>query len=157
MRARLPWILLAISLVLNVAIIGGLLYGWQGDRFKRGPDRVIAQVSEQLDLTADQEQQLRTMIDDVIERRRARHDGPSSPEREALVELLLVDDFAEAEALRLLNEMSAERNLMWVEVTRDMHGFVSTLDSEQKAAFESIAKDRGFFRKLFRGGRKPRD
>ena len=157
MRARLPWILLAISLVLNVAIIGGLLYGWQGDRFKRGPDRVVAQLSEQLDLTADQQQQLRTMIEDVIERRRARRDAPSSPEREALVELLLVEDFAEAETQRLLNEMSAERNLMWVEVTRDMHGFVSTLDSEQKAAFERIAKDRGFFRKLYRSSHRRRN
>ena len=157
MRARLPWILLAISLVLNVAIVGGLLYGWQGDRFKRGPDRVVAQLSEQLDLSADQQQQLQTMIDGVIERRRARNGAPASPQREALIELLLVEDFAEAEAQRLLNEMSAERNLMWVEVTRDMHGFVSALDPEQQAKFESMAKERGFFRSLFRSSRRPRN
>ncbi len=155
MRARLPWILLAISLVLNVAIIGGLLYGWQGDRHARGPERAVAQLSEQLDLTADQQQQLRAMLEGVMERKRARREAPPSPQREALVDLLAEENFAEAETRRLLNEMSAERNLMWVEVTRDMHGFVSALNSEQKAKFESIAKDRGFFRKLFRSSRRP--
>ena len=157
MRARLPWILLAISLVLNVAIVGGLLYGWQGDRFWRGSERAIEHLSEELNLTADQQQRLQTVLDGVKERRQARRDAPPSPYRQALVDLLAEENFAEAETQRLLNEMSAERNLQWVEVSRDMHAFVSALDQEQKAAFLSMAKERGFFRDLFRGARKRRD
>lgn len=157
MRARLPWILLAISLVLNVAIVGGLLYGWQGDRHGRGPERAVAQLSEQLDLTADQQQQLRAMLEGVMERKRARREAPPSPQRQALVDLLAEESFAEAETQRLLDEISTERNLVWVEVSRDMHAFVSALDQEQKAAFLSMAKERGFFRDLFRGARKRRD
>ena len=156
MRARLPWILLAISLVLNVAIVGGLLYGWQGDRFWRGSDRAVEHLSEELDLTADQQQRLWTVLDGANERRQARRDA-SSPQRAALVDLLGAEDFAEAETQRLLSEMSAERNTMWVEVSRDMHSFVSALDEEQKAAFLSMAKERGFFRDLFRSARKRRD
>lgn len=157
MRARLPWILLAISLVLNVAIVGGLLYGWQGDRHGRGPERAVAQLSEQLDLTADQQQQLRAMLEGVMERKRASREAPPSPQRQALVDLLAEESFAEAETQRLLDEISTERNLVWVEVSRDMHAFVSALDQEQKAAFLSMAKERGFFRDLFRGARKRRD
>ena len=157
MRARLPWILLAISLVLNVAIIGGLLYGWQGDRFWRGPAHAVEHLSEQLDLTVEQEQRLQTVLDGVMERRKAKRDGPPSPQRQALVDLLAEEDFAEAETQRLLNEMSAERNRQWVEVSRDMHAFVSALDPEQKAAFVSMAKERGFFRSLFRSSRRPRN
>lgn len=157
MRARLPWILLAISLVLNVAIVGGLLYEWQGDRFGRGAERGVERLSEELDLTADQQQLLRNVIDGVAERRQARRDAPPSPQRQALVDLLAEESFAEAETQRLLNEMSSERNLLWVEVSRDMHAFVSALDQEQKAAFLSMAKEHGFFRDLFRSSRKRRN
>lgn len=157
MRARLPWILLAISLVLNVAIVGGLLYEWQGDRFGRGAERGVEHLSERLDLTADQQQRLQTVVDGVVERRQARREAPLSPQRQALVDLLAEESFAEAETQRLLNEMSAERNVLWVEVSRDMHAFVSALDAEQKAAFLSMAKERGFFRNLFRPSRKRRD
>ena len=157
MRARLPWILLAISLVLNVAIIGGLLYGWQGDRHGHGPERAVEHLSEELDLTADQQQQLRTMLEGVMDRKRARREAPPSPQRQALVDLLAEESFAEAETQRLLDEISTERNLVWVEVSRDMHSFVSALDQEQQAAFLGMAKERGFFRDLFRGARKRRD
>lgn len=157
MRARLPWILLAISLVLNVAIVGGLLYEWQDDRFGRGSERAVEHLSEELDLTADQQQLLRNVIDGVVERRQARRDAEPSPQRQALVDLLAEESFAEAETERLLNEMSGERNQLWVEVSRDMHAFVSALDQEQQAAFLSMAKERGFFRDLFRSGRKRRD
>ncbi len=150
MRARLPWILLAISMVLNVAIVGGLLYGWHGGGFGPRPERAVERVSDYLELNSAQEQELRQVIEGVVERRKARREAPPPPEREALVELLTAETFNEAETQRLLNEMSANRNLHWVEVSRDMHGFVSTLDAEQKEAFLRMAKERGFFRKLFR-------
>ena len=150
MRARLPWILLAASMVLNIAVVGGVLYAWHGGgRFAGGPERAIERLSEQLALRGDQEGRLREVVMGAIERRKARWESPP-PQRQLLIEQLAAEQFDEDEVGRLIGEMSAERNAQWLAVTRDMHGFIATLDAEQKSKFLRLAEDRGFFRKLFR-------
>ena len=157
MRTRLLWILLAASMVLNIAIMGGILYTRHGGGpWSGGPDRAVERLSDKLELSSDQQARLREVVMGAMERRKARRDSPP-PQRQALIDQLGADQFDEDEVRRLLGELSAERNVQWLAVTRDMHAFVATLDAEQKSEFLRLAKDRGFFRKLFRPSKRGRD
>jgi Spy/CpxP family protein refolding chaperone len=140
-RRRLWWILLALSLVLNVCFIGGVLwYRASAPPFQRGPiEERFLEMADRLNLDPQQ----RTAFDRYFRTFRARF----TLMREE-VEPLIADAWSEiakpqadeAQVLHLFDEAAAKRRAFQREVTSATFAFLATLSPEQRAQFVVLAR-----------------
>jgi len=146
MRRGLPWLLLALSLALNLFFVAGTLY--TGGLAAGSEDEVAAQ----LNLDEAQEGDLAALRQRTLERREARRNdrGRST---EDLLATLSQAEFDGAALKAQLMENNESWNSYMVETYEDLHGFMAGLEPAQRAKLLELAKDRRFLRVLVRGPR----
>ncbi len=144
MRAKLPWILLAVSVVANIFFAGGAIYTLYG----RG-DSAIEQVTRKLDLSPAQRQGLLALREGAADRRAATT-GTRGGLREALLAEIASPTFDRDRVAALVEDGSAQRQTFFVSMAQDLHAFVATLTPEQREKFLELAQKRGFLPRLLR-------
>ncbi len=155
MKPRLPWILLAISLALNLFVAGGVLYNkLEAERLSAGPDERVAALAEQLGLSEAQQAGLLALREQAMGRREAVR-GQRQERRAALMAELAKPELDRARLGELMRGGMERRAVGFEQMMVDLHGYLATLNDEQRAAFLEMAKERGFLRGLY-GWRRTR-
>lgn len=151
MRARLPWVLLTVSLAANLFFAAGVAYTVYTER------RVAESVEARVDLVADRlglSEAQREALSLLRERAALRRDGMrdrSAPMRRAILDQVAAPDFDRARVLALLDDWGGERRLYFAEFAEDLHDFVRTLDAGQRERFLAMAQEPGFLRQVSTG------
>lgn len=157
MRDKLPWILLAVSLALNLGFAVGAFYYAQmarpGDQWAVSGESL----ADRLSLDAEQ----RAALDAFRERaraRRAQRRDERGDWRRALIQELAKPELERAALEETLRRGMDRRRALFEETAVDLHGFIAILSPEQKADFLAMAEERGFMRTLvgFRRGGESR-
>ncbi len=157
MKGKLVWILLGVSLAANVFFAAGALYSLYGEDYRGRYAAVsVDDVAERLALSPAQRDALQALRDQARNRPR-----PSREEREARRAAFLAElaepEFDRARVQALMAERRAGRQERILDRAEALHGYLATLDPEQRAGFLEMAKERGFLRGLFgrrRGSRE---
>lgn len=147
MRSKLPWILLAVSVVANIFFAAGAVYTLYGHG-----DRTVQKVVRKLDLSPAQQQGLLALREGVAARREAMT-GARGGLREAMLAEVGSPTFDRERVAALVDDWSAQRRAYFVDLAQDLHAYVATLTPEQRETFLELARDRGFLRRLLRGKR----
>ncbi len=155
MRAKLPWILLAVSLVAN-AVLAGAVY-----TLTSAPDPAakraahVESVIQRLGLSPEQRDRLLALREKARQGRKGSREGRES-RRAAFLAELGKPAFDRERVLALMEARSAERRARIIDVAQDLHAYLATLSPEQRQAFLAMARERGFLRRLFGRPRPPR-
>ncbi len=155
MRAKLPWILLAVSLVTNAVLAGAVytLTSAADPAAKRAAH--VESVIQRLALSPEQRDGLLALREKARQGRKRSREGHKS-RRAAFLDELGKPTFDRERVLALMEARSAERRARIVDVAQDLHAYLATLSPEQRQAFLAMARERGFLRRLFGRGRPPR-
>ena len=149
MKPRLPWILLAISLALNLFVAGGVLYNkLEAERLSAGPDERVAALAEELGLSEAQQAGLLALREQAMERREAVR-SLRQDRRAALMAELAKPELDRARLGELMREGMERRAAGFEQMMVDLHGYLATLSEQQRTAFLEKAKERGFLRGLY--------
>ena len=148
---KLPWLLRAISVALNISVIAAVLYtDYEASRLE-DPEVRLAEVAEALSLTPEQFESFRDLQTSLQERRQMFREY-MAPVRRSMTEALVADTF-EREAYRaIISKRREVREEYFLQVGEEMNDFLQTLSPEQRATFKDLAKERGFLWR-FMGGR----
>ncbi len=155
MRAKLPWILLAVSLVAN-AVLAGAVYTMTSaadPAAKRAAH--VESVIQRLALSPGQRDGLLALREKARQGRKGSRNGHES-RRAAFLDELGKPTFDREAVLALMEARSAERRARIVDVAQDLHAYLATLSPEQRQEFLAMARERGFLRRLFGRPRPPR-
>jgi Spy/CpxP family protein refolding chaperone len=134
MRARLPWILLGVSVVLNLAFIAGAAW----IRFHPPPAPEFAERAERAGRALDLEPAQRAAFREFLQGQRASNQALREKNRPLLHEIRreftkpTPDD---ATIDRLLAEVDANRRAVREQNGRAMREFLKTLSPEQRERF----------------------
>lgn len=152
MRGKLLWVLLALSLALNLGLGGGALYfRTKVERLTGDSEARLEQVSERLGLSDDQRAGLVALREQVRGRRAEM--ASSGQDRRALMLAELAKSELDRTALREIMSGGNDRRAYFEQLLVDLHTYLSTLSPEQKQEFLTLAEDRQFLRRLFGSGR----
>lgn len=155
MRSRSLWIVVAVSLALNLSFIG--VWGYStvtANETKDEGNSLVDGVTEHLLLTIEQ----REVLMDVRRKARVRWrtlSGSSGALREAVVSGLSQESYDEAAMRDLVASRFGQRSEVIAAIMGDLHRFIGMLSPEQRQAFIELAGQRGFLRGLFKPRRKP--
>lgn len=157
MKGKLVWILLGVSLAANLFFAAGALYSFYGGKHRGWRSQVsVEDVTERLALNPVQSAALQALQDAARNRPR-----PSREEREArrasFLAELAAPEFDRARLEALMSERMAGSQERILGRAEALHGYLATLEPEQRAGFLELAKERGFLRGLFRRQRKTRE
>jgi Spy/CpxP family protein refolding chaperone len=157
MKGWFVWILLGASLAANVFFAAGALYSFYGGEHRGWRAKVsVDDVAERLALSPAQSAALQALRDQARDRPR-----PSSVEREqrraSFLAELAAPEFDRARMQALMVERMARRQDRILDRAAALHGYLATLDPEQRAGFLEMAKERGFLYGLFGRQRRSRD
>ncbi|MGE0152406.1 MAG: Spy/CpxP family protein refolding chaperone [Reyranellaceae bacterium] len=152
MRAKLPWILLAISLVLNACAVAGFFYAKSradGRMWDRSP---VGAAARSLDLNEQQKAALEKMHQDI-----RRSSGESRAEMRPLRQQMLEQfakpqpDFAAIDSdIDQLGDLQSKR---YKAMVRAIHEFQQTLTPQQREKFIQGMRDHMQRRMMQRGRR----
>ena len=156
MRLKLPWVLFALSLAVNIFFVAGVGYGvFMKHRLERSPAARIDFIAEHLDLSDAQRQglldlrkALRTSRGDVRDER--------DQVRDAMLAELAKPSFDRAAMLALIDQRNAQRRERIVQSAEQVHTYLMTLDPSQRESFLDMARERGFWRGLMGSGKTRR-
>ena len=156
MKPRLPWILFAISLALNLFFGAGVIYSkLEAERRNMAPEKRIAELAEQLQLSEAQQADLLALGKKSRERRQGRR-GLWRERRQSLLAELAKPELDRAHLAELMRRGRDRGSSSYEELMVDLHGYLATLSDEQRAAFLEMAQDRRFLRGLFGWKRRSR-
>jgi len=151
MKRSLPWILLALSLLVNA----GFLFGaWQAQQHAGRLMQQSAMKAEdavtQLELNSVQRQSLEETRKALAAQRRAGQDDPERKKRRReVLEALLQPDYNRQKIRDLLAEDREGRMERWLDMNKEIHRFLQRLDSEQQQSFLARAmSQRGWIHAL---------
>jgi uncharacterized membrane protein len=157
-RAKLLWILLAASLLLNAFFAGGYVYSkTTAERLRDGPGARFEMVVEELDLSQSEHEQLRALRQ-AVGARRAQMREQGQPLRQALIAEMREPTLDQ----RRVDELLRERSKLFVNflggVMSEMHAFLDGLEPEKKQAFLAMMEQehRFLWRLLGHRGRDSR-
>jgi len=157
MKGKLVWILLGVSLAGNLFFAAGALYSFYGKDHRGWRAKVsVEDVAERLELSPAQFAGLQALRGEARNRSRAGRDARATLRTAFHAELAKpAFDRAGLQAV-MLKRMTGfqERILGRAEA---LHGYLATLDPEQRAGFLEMAKERGFLPGLFGRPRRSRD
>ncbi len=156
MRSKILWVVLAASLAANVFFVAGALYTLYGeDDRSAGPGANIDSVAERLALSPEQRDGLLALREKARQGRKGSREARAS-RRAAFVAELGKPAFDRAGVLALMEARSAEWRARIVDVAQNLHAYLATLSPEQRQEFLTMARERGFLRRLFGRPRPPR-
>ena len=149
MRSKLPWILLAASVALNVFFVAGVVFphvfGHRHPPHWRDP---MASVAKDFSFDERQMQALHDLRARIVERRETGRDGGDGF-RAIILTALRQPAFDRAALALALEQRREGSGDMILDVTEELHGFLAGLTPDQKAAFlDRAARDRDFLRRL---------
>ena len=154
MPTRLPWLLLALSLALNLFAVAGVVYSKTlVDSDPPSPAERLDNVVERLALDTAQRDQLVALRQQAVARRDQMRDGHGRL-REVFIATLAAPGFDRAAFVEQMGGRSAARLEFFAGTLGDLHGFLAGLSPEQKATFLELAEERGFLRQLLGGKRR---
>ncbi|MGE0657979.1 MAG: Spy/CpxP family protein refolding chaperone [Reyranellaceae bacterium] len=136
MRAKLPWILLALSLVLNVFAIGGFIYGKRLAEHRMGSRSPIVAALHELDLDGPQKGALEKLREELRADSNDIRDEMRPLRRELLAEMTkATPDFAAADAkIDTLGDIQSKK---YKAMLRSVNEFYQTLTPEQRQALQA--------------------
>ncbi len=157
MKVKLVWILLGISLAANLFFAAGAIYALYGGEHRGWRAKVsVDDVAERLALSPAQHDALQALRDQAPD---APH--PSREERAerhaSFLAELAEPEFDGARVRALMAERMAGYQARMLGRAEALHGYLATLDPEQRAGFLEMAKERGFLRGLFGRHRRTRE
>lgn len=148
-KARLPWILLAVSLALNLFVAGGVIYmKLTAERMTSESDQRLETVVERLDLSAERRAGLEALRARVQTRMAALREERQEGRRNMLAELAR-PELDRARIGELLQQGMAARATLFEELLVELHAYLGTLSETQRRSFLEMAEERGFMRGLF--------
>ena len=168
MRARLPWILFAISLVLNICVVAGFLYyrstesDWRGSG--SGTSAVFA--ASKLKLEPAQKAKFEAMRQTLRANQQANSTVARPLRRELRQELNAAQpDFAKID--KLIDAISAQQANAYKAAAHAISDFQNALNAEQRVEFNRLIRERVAARMMYgpdrqgeqrtRGGERDRD
>ncbi|MEO3427282.1 periplasmic heavy metal sensor [Pelagibius sp. CAU 1746] len=158
MRSKLPWLLLAASVALNVFFVAGVIFPrFMGDPAPPSrPDPVVAAVQD-FNLDDRQAAALEALRQRIAERRAEGRENRQSF-RAIIIDALEQPAFDRAALALALQARRESGGNMVLDMAEDLHSFLAGLPEETKAAFLARASaDRDFLRRLLFPPRRDRD
>lgn len=153
-RSKLPWILFAGSLLLNLFFAGGVIYSKMvAERLRQGPEARLDFVVDELGLSPEERERLLALRAAAREGRdEMRREG--QPLRRALMEEMSKESLDEAR----VNELLSQRSKLFVDYLGGMmsetHDFLDQLEPEKRQEFLAMMEREQRF--LWRLLREPR-
>jgi Spy/CpxP family protein refolding chaperone len=155
MRTKLPWILLALSVALNVFAVAGFLYAKHRHESRMMDRSFVMAATRDLDLNAAQKEALEKMRADIRKSSSDIRDEMRPLRRDLLVELGKDQpDFAAVD--RKIDDLGDVQGKRFKAMVRAVHDFQQTLTPEQRAAFRKAMSDH-MARRMMRSGRRGGD
>ncbi len=151
MMRKLPWLLLAVSVVLNVSMLAGVFYSERAATRVADPAVRPVAVSEALSLTPAQSEAFMALQASLQERRQMFREY-MEPVRRAMTEALVEDSFDRESYRKVISKRREVREEYFLQIGEELHDFLRTLTPEQRAVFKDLAKERRFLWR-FMGGR----
>ncbi|MEX1306413.1 MAG: Spy/CpxP family protein refolding chaperone [Rhodovibrionaceae bacterium] len=154
MKRRLPWILFALSLILNVALVGGAVYvKSMAHHYRDHPDARAEYLSDELELDAGQESALMELMQSMSAAKNERQ-GEREEFRERFLAMLAQPELTRADIARELESGTGDWIARFSDKMMQMHDFVQTLTPEQREELFALAREkRGGISRLFEGKR----
>ena len=139
--SRLPWILLALSLALNLFFVGGVFWVRGHGHGAMGPAERFERIAKQLTLDAKQRAAFDAFVKTVRTKARELRETNQPLVEEAW------QDFAkaqpdEAAVDKLFETAATNRRNFQLEAGRALRAFLGTLSEEQRAAFIARVRSR---------------
>lgn len=150
MKTKLPWVLFAASLLLNIAFLSGSFLGADDSSDGAKPD-----VAEVLELDSAQQQALTDLRAAMAGRREARRERRKAF-KEALIATLKAPAFDATALEPVLEGSSDNRRLGMLAMAEGLHGLYQTLTPEQRRSFKEAAEERRFLWRLVFGPKEKR-
>ena len=148
---KLPWLLLAVSVVLNLSMLAGFLYTEREASRVADPALRLVEVSEALSLTPEQFETFKTLQYSLQERRQMFREY-MEPVRRGMTEALVAESFDREAYRKVMSKRQEVREEYFLQVGEELHDFLQSLSPEQRAVFKDLAKERRFLWR-FLGGR----
>lgn len=141
-RHHLLWVVLALSLALNLCFVGGALWVRLHEPAPPGnAEERLRQIEPQLSLNSQQAQEFRRYAQTVRGRITAMHDAVEPLIGNAWSELAKAN-VDEARVVQLFDEAAQQRRAFRRELTTTTLSFLATLSPEQRAKFVELARQR---------------
>lgn len=156
MRVRLPWVLFALSFVVNLFFVAGVVYGvFTKERLEDSPQARLDFIAERLELDDAQRRGLQELRESL------RTNWEGSRERRGEVRATMLAElgkpsFDRDAMLALIDQRNAQRRERVIESAQQVHAYLATLAAPQREAFLDMARERGFWRGLV-GRKESRD
>ncbi len=155
-KARLPWVLLTVSLALNLFFAGGAIYTkLTAEQWASESEQRLEVVVERLELSADRRAGLEALRERVQMRMASLRGGWRESRKEMLAELAR-PELDRARVKELMQRGMTARAALFEELLVDLHAYLGTLSDAQRRSFLEMAEERGFMRDLFGPGRRRR-
>lgn len=144
---RLPWLLLAVSVVLNLSMVAGFVLTEQ--KVSRVADPAVrpVEVSKALALTPEQLEAF-TSLQDSLQERRAMFREYMEPVRRAMTDALIEESFDREAYRNVISKRREVREEFFLQIGEELHDFLQTLSPEQKARFKDLSRERNFLRRF---------
>ena len=154
MKRRLPWILLILSMILNVALVGGAIYvKGKAEHYRDNPEARAEYLVERLQLSNMQRDALLSLMEE-LEDLRDRRDDDRDDFRERFLAMLAQPELTRDDVVRELRSGTEGWIEGFAEKTMLMHGFVQELTPEQREELFGMAREeRGGLNRLLGGKR----
>ncbi|MEO1191282.1 MAG: hypothetical protein AAFY02_05965 [Pseudomonadota bacterium] len=147
-RPSFLWILLALSLALNVSLIVGALIGSDEDAPLRG-NALITQLGERLSLSDAQQMELLSIRNSVVDRFRA-HETQGKDWGAMLASVLKEPNFNGGDLKLGLVERDTGRIDFFISIISRLYDFTHGLQPAAREAFlQELETDNSFLRRLF--------
>ncbi len=149
MKGKLVFVLLGVSLAANLFFAAGALYSLYGGEHGGWRTKVsVDDVAERLTLRPAQRDALQALRDQA--RNRPGSSREERAERRAAFHAELAKpEFERTRLQALMAARTAGRQERMLGRAEALHGYLATLDPEQRTGFLELAKERGFLRGLF--------
>jgi uncharacterized membrane protein len=139
--ARLPWILLALSLALNLFFIGGVAWMRSQGHGPMGPADRVEQVAKELKFDADQRAAFERFVRTIRMRARELRET-NQPLVDQARQVFAKAQPHEAKVDQLFEAAANNRRSFQIEAGRALRAFLATLNETQRAAFIAQVKNR---------------
>jgi uncharacterized membrane protein len=141
-RSRLPWILLALSLALNLCFVGGVFWvRMEASRAQLGPPERMELVVKQLALDADQRAAFDRFVGTMRMKSRQLRET-NHPLIDAAWQEFAKQQPDEAAIDKLFEQAANNRRSFQIETGRALREFLVALSEEQREKFIALVKDR---------------
>jgi Spy/CpxP family protein refolding chaperone len=144
---RLPWLLLAVSIVLNFSMVAGFVLTEQEVSRVADPAVRPVEVSKALALTPEQLEAFKALQASLQERREMFREY-MEPVRRAMTEALIEESFDREAYRKVISKRREVREEFFLQIGEELHDFLQTLSPEQKARFKDLSRERNFLRRF---------